>query len=223
MSSSALSSSGLSRLLLAASLTLLTASTAPAELLISVGSGTIAPDGNLQLDIGIGSSTPPQGLAEFTLILEITPLTASGDSSLRFVDPQSEAFLDEADYVFASTSDSIAADISPVVELAPQEVTLEDFSLDEDFFPINVPVTGGQLLASVDLAHDLGSQGLTDVGGDQFQVSVAPASFFAEGTFGDELTYSSTPGTVTVAAIPEPSLAGLLLLGGCALAWPRRR
>ena len=64
---------------------------APGAVSISVADGTIQAGGQLMVEIGIDSDNSTDNLSEYLLILRITALDASGDSSLEFVDPQSEA------------------------------------------------------------------------------------------------------------------------------------
>lgn len=203
---------------------LISVAPARAEFQLSVGSGTIDPGGNLTLEIGIASDVPPEGLAEFELILEITPLTATGGTSLTFVNPQSEAFLDDADYVFALTSDAIAFMESTVSENTGSRITFTDLSFDNDGDPIDISVTSRQLLVTFDISHLLGGADPASTAGDQFQVSVLADSLFAQAS-GIEVDFSSTAGIVTVGAvaIPEPSSVALLMFLSCGMILPRRR
>jgi hypothetical protein len=191
---------------------------AEAELAINVASGTVTPGGSLTLDIGLESTTPPQNLSEFELILQITPLTATAGTSLQFVDPQSEAFLDDADYVFAGNSDAVTAGDSTVGGLTATQVTFFDFTANF----ADMPVTSGQLLATVDVGHLLGGLPPEDVAGDQFEISVAPSSLFSDAQFND-LAFSSTPGVVTVGPVVIPEPGSVTLLAALSLACFVRR
>ncbi len=218
-------STTIARLLVAVStVLLLSIAPAKADFQISISSGTIAPGGNLLLEIGIASDTPPQDLSEFDLILEITPLSAAPGSSLIFVDGQSETFLDEADYIFAGTSESIAEDLPSTQNNSGSAITLYDLSIDSLGDPMNVPVTSGHLLATVDLGHLLGGASPAATAGDQYAVNVGLASFFSDENVAD-LEFSSTPGVVTVGAvaIPEPAAATMLMLATCGVVLQRRR
>ncbi len=215
-------STTIARLLVAVStVLLLSIAPAKADFQISISSGTIAPGGNLLLEIGIATDTPPQ---EFDLILEITPLSAAPGSSLIFVDGQSETFLDEADYIFAGTSESIAEDLPSTQNNSGSAITLYDLSIDSLGDPMNVPVTSGHLLATVDLGHLLGGASPAATAGDQYAVNVGLASFFSDENVAD-LEFSSTPGVVTVGAvaIPEPAAATMLMLATCGVVLQRRR
>ncbi|MCS7469509.1 hypothetical protein NZK35_22890 [Stieleria sp. ICT_E10.1] len=214
-------STAIDRLLIAVSTVLLLAvAPAKADFEISIGSGTVDPGGNLLLDIGLASDAPPQNLAEFELILEITPMSAAAGSSLVFVDPQSETFLQSADYIFVGNSDSLINGFDATIVSSPVEIIVSDGTADFS----NTSVTGGHLLASVDLAHFLGGASAAATAGDQYGVSVRPESFFAQAS-GDEIDFSFTPGVVTVGAvaIPEPAAATILMLATCGVALQRRR
>jgi hypothetical protein len=197
------------------------------ELIITVGDGLIDPGGTLRLDVGIESLSGTENLADFTLILEISPINGTGSSSLRFVDPQSEAVLKDADYVFAMTSEAIAENDSTIVAgdpPTPTVVTIEDFSVDQDGDSIDVPVTGRKLLAKIDLIHLLAGETAGAIQNDEYTISVSDDSeFWPE--FGDELSFIGSSGTVTFAAvaIPEPGFALLLTLATGGLAVRRRR
>ncbi|WP_182868238.1 PEP-CTERM sorting domain-containing protein [Stieleria mannarensis] len=195
-----------------------------AEFAISVGSGTIDAGGDLLLEIGIESDTPPQDLAEFELILEITPLSAAPGSSLVFVEPQSEAFLADADYIFAATSESVIENLPSTQINSGNRITLYDLSVDALGDPMNVPVTSGHLLASVDVRHQLGGAIPVATAGDQFEVRVDLTSFFTDESEAD-LDISVSPGVVTVGAvaIPEPGAAAMLMLASAGVFLRRRR
>ncbi|QDV44300.1 hypothetical protein Enr13x_41640 [Stieleria neptunia] len=213
------------RLLIAVSTAwLLSVASAKADFEISIGSGTIDPGGNLLLEIGISSDAPPQNLAEFELILEITPLSAAPGSSLVFVDPQSETFLADADYIFAGTSESIADDLPSTQSNSGSRITLYDLSIDSLGDPLDVSVTSGNLLATVDIGHLLGGAMPAATAGDQYEVGGAVESFFTDESLAD-LNFTFTPGVVTVGAvaIPEPAATTMLMLASCGLVLQRRR
>lgn len=197
---------------------------AKADFEISVGSGTIDPDGNLSLEISIASDAPPQGMSDYELILEITPLTMAPGSSLIFVEPQSEQFLADADYIFAASSEVIADGVSAVTSNTGDEITFIDVSSDVFGDFLDVPVTSGHLLATVDFKHVLGTATASETAGDQYSITVSELSGFfqADGTFVD---FTSTAGTVSVAAvaIPEPSSIAMLSLASCGILTRRRR
>lgn len=214
-----------SRFLIAAAMALVVLITpAKAELEISIGSGMIDPGGNLTLEIGIASDAPPENLAEFELILQITPLTATGGTSLQFVNPQSEVFLSDADYVFALTSDAIELGETTVAQIAPAKITFADLSVNTLGDLDDIAVTSGQLLVTIDIAHFLAGANPAATAGDQFEISVDGDSLFAQAS-GVEVGFSSTPGIVTVnaVAVPEPSSVALLMFISCGMMLPRRR
>ena len=216
----------ISRLFLSASAVLFfTVASARADFLISVGSGTIDPGGTLLLEIGIDSDAAPENMSDFKVILEITPLTGTGSSSLQFVDPQSEAVLEDADYVFADTSEAIADDLTTVLALASHSITIEDISVTPGGDFLNAPVTTGQLLTTLDLKHLLGDQSASATEGDTFEVSVVSIDSDFLNAAGDEIPFTAGIGTITVGAVavPEPSSVALLMLASCGLILPRRR
>ena len=192
---------------------------------VTIGSGIIAPGGNLELQIGIESDAPPEDMSSYNLVLQITPLTVNGDSSLQFVNSQSETFLEDADYVFADTSEVIELDDTAVKQNDGDVIEFEDLSVDGMGFETNVEVTSGQLLASVNLEHLLGSTLPGDTAGNQYLVSVDEIDSVFLNEAGDELELFSVSGLVTVqaTAIPEPSSVALLLLATCGVTMRRRR
>ncbi len=176
------------------------------------------------LEIGIASDNAPENLSDFELILQISPISATGASSLSFVNPQSEAFLADTDYIFAGSSESIADGLSTVTFDSATQITFIDVSSDfvGDF--LDVPVTGNHLLASIDLQHNLGGTAAGLTAGDQYEVRVGLLSGFFQAS-GDEVDFFSNSGIVTVSAvaIPEPSFCAALLAGCCGLVVQRRR
>jgi len=195
--------------------------TVRAEYLISVADGNILAGGQLTLNIGIESSDPPETLTDFSLLLEITPIASSGLSDLEFSNPQSEAFLANPDYIFASTSETIREGGTTVSYDAPTQIAIDDLSNDEFFFPVSVPVTGRRLLATADVTHQLNGTAAEATIGDQYTVSVSELSLFFDENVFLERDFTVENGTITV-AVPEPgSVAALVCLtGGCLL---RRR
>ena len=199
--------------------------TASAELLLSVNDGTITPGGTLRIEVGLGTNDPSQGLADiFPLVLQITNLSGSGDSSLVFVDPQSEDYLEEADYVFFENSDVVLNPGEPATEVQNFGNRIEISDLAHDFE--NEFAMPGNFIAAVELQHALGSQSFNDVIGNQFRISVSEDPL--DGTFlfdadGDDVPFIPTSGTITVTAIPEPGVAGLLCLAAGGLVMRRSR
>lgn len=198
---------------------------ANADFEISVASGSIDPGGTLQLEIGIASDAPPQNLSDFELILELVPLTATGTSSLQFVDPQSEDFLADADYIFAGSSEASADPLVASYRIdSATQITFIDISSDAIGDFLNVPVSSGHLLATLDLVHELNGTAAAATAGDAYAVRVGLLSGFFQAN-GSEIDFFSTNGVVSVnaVAIPEPGVASVLLLGCCGLVMRRRR
>ena len=207
--------------------------TARADFEISVESGTITPGGELQLEIGIESSEPsiPEPLADYFLILQITPLTATGGSSLEFVEPQAEAMLEDADYVFAETSDVLRdiadgiTDATTVADNLGDSIAFNDLSFPVDDL-VDVDVTTRKLFVTFEVEHLLGGLTEAEAIGQQYEIAVDTEDSELFNSFDlDSTPFTSTPGIVTVAAvaIPEPTSAGLLAFAACGIFLRRRR
>ncbi|MCA9138336.1 MAG: PEP-CTERM sorting domain-containing protein [Planctomycetales bacterium] len=212
----------ISRLFIFASaVLLLTAVDAKAAIQISVGSGTVDPSGTLRLDIGIDGESPSDKFSEFQLVLQITPMTAAGTSSLQFVPAQSEAVLEEADYVFVGDSDVILSGGDWVVDNTGDSITFFDLT----FSLLDADVTSGQRLATIDVQHMLGTATELDVAGNTFSISVDEDLTELFNSDGDPVGYTSSSGTVMVnaVAIPEPASTVILMLGAGAMLLRRRR
>ena len=198
---------------------------AKADFEISVESKMVDPGVDLLLlEIGIESDNPPENMSDFELILEINPLTATGGSSLQFVNPQSEDFLDENDYIFANTSESKADGLSTVTIDSATEITFIDVSVNASGDFLDVPVTSGHILAWLELSHELGSASPDAVSNDEYSIDVSLLSNFLNAD-GDEVDFTSTSGVVTFnpVAIPEPSFAGVMMIASCGVMMKRRR
>ncbi|KAA5541434.1 PEP-CTERM sorting domain-containing protein [Roseiconus nitratireducens] len=188
------------------------------ELLVTIEDGMIAPNGNLSLDIGIESDTPPELLSEFEFSVRLNPMPAAPGSSLQFVDSQSESFLSDPEYVFFGNSDSLT--FGAVTYDSTTQITV--FDLTADF--TDVPVSSRRLLTTIELRHQTGSASVGQVAGNQFEVTLGPDPLFFNAD-GFEVPFSLTSGIVTVAAtaVPEPGTTAFLALTLTGAAMRRRR
>ena len=160
-----------------------------------------------------------------SLQLQIAPVNAVS-SSLQFLNPQVINFDADPNYLFSGNSFNQLFSIDPrvVSQTTSENDTYATNDSTSDL--ANISVTGlAKLLARVDLKHVI-PQGTNpgSVVNDLFQVSVvlnqtsflnsaaAPVNFAASG-----------PGTVTFAAVPEPSSATLLLISSFSLLHISRR
>ncbi|MCD0459897.1 PEP-CTERM sorting domain-containing protein [Roseiconus lacunae] len=202
----------------------LVAERASADVILSVNSGSMQAGGALSLDVVVSDTSPTEGIAEMALVLEITPLTDVGDSSLNFVNPQSEAYLEEADYVFFDNSDVVLNPGDPVATVGPFGQVVEFFDLTFDFN--NELASPGKVLATIQLQHLLGGESIANVIGDEFEIAVNTdfTEFF--NAAGDPVFVDlagTTSGMVTITAIPEPSTLGLLAIATTGFVLRRRR
>ncbi|MEO1618991.1 MAG: PEP-CTERM sorting domain-containing protein [Planctomycetota bacterium] len=199
---------------------LLSARPALAEFTLSIEDTTIAAgSGSVTLDVGITPDGGSAAIADFVLILEITPLEQTGDSTLRFVPMQSEAFLTDADYVFAGNSDVFNEGDSAVFSVTADELVLEDLTANFE----DAVFSTQRLMATFDVEHLLGSTAAPATRGDQYLVSISNESDFGNAAGDPIFSFTSRPGTLTITAIPEPSMVSMLLLCGSAVSLRRKR
>lgn len=185
-----------------------------ADFLLTISDGTITPGGTATVDVFIEGDGVTEDLQEFSLVLSLSAIQASGDSSLIFLDPQTETHLDPGNvdqYVFVDTSDAIAGGIETATVASDTELNYFDTSLDLGGDPVDVAVSGPRLIASVDVTHLLDGTDPTLTFGDQYILSVDEdaSEFFADGAF-DTTFFSSVSGSLTV--VPEPGCASLFLV-----------
>ena len=192
---------------------------AHAEFTLSIAdTDVLAGSGAFTLEVGITPDAGSAAISDYILILEITEITRTGDSTLRFIENQSEAFLEDADYVFAGNSDVTNEGDSAVFSVTADELVLEDLTAD---FTDSVFSTR-RLLATFDIEHVLGTTAASATFGDQYQVSISNDSDFGNAS-GAPVEFTSSAGILTIVAIPEPGVATFLLLSSGVTLLRRRR
>ncbi|MEM6470149.1 MAG: PEP-CTERM sorting domain-containing protein [Planctomycetota bacterium] len=199
---------------------LLLGRTSHAEFTLAIeDTNVIAGSESLTLEVGVTPVGSSAAFSDYILILEITPLTSTGDSTLRFLNEQSDDFLEDADYVFVGNSDVFNEGDSPVFSVTAEELVLED--LTADF--ADAVFTERRLMATFDIGHFLGTQSAASTVGDQYQVSISNESDFGNQTGAPIFNFMTDPGTLTIVAIPEPAIASMLMIGAMGFATRRRR
>ncbi|TWT82567.1 hypothetical protein CA13_40300 [Planctomycetes bacterium CA13] len=236
-----------SLLLLLSCLVVATSAPSHADLIIDISDASIiGPDTQAVIDVTVTSDLPPfdvlpDGILNFLINFDLTPVM--GGTNLEF--PSSypdidvvtglEAYMsNDTSYLFyddptdsLDMSQNVATDTNALDWISSSEVDVSDFSgLDGPLFGVEVNNENSFLLTRlyVDLPPGMTTSDFAP--GSTFTVSLdddgADASEFTDAFFGD-LVYSSTSGTITVSAVPEPgSLAvlGLFAIGGV---WQQHR
>ena len=67
---------------------------ASADLIVDLLDGVIAPDGTVTVDVLLSGDGVIEQLSDYSLMLNIAPVSATAGTRLEYVDPQSEAFLE---------------------------------------------------------------------------------------------------------------------------------
>ena len=186
---------------------------ASADLFIDLQSGVINPGGTLTLDVLISGTPTTEMLQDFTIILDAAPDSAAAGTRLEFIDPQSEAYLTNSDYVFFGNSD--AALFPPATIVSSVNDTNDNFEAEDITANTLDELVGiDELLVQIDLQHVLDGVPAVLTGGDTFTITVDDTNsvFFTEAGF--DVAFTNNQATVTVAAtaIPEPGTiaAGLI-------------
>ncbi|MEM6365003.1 MAG: PEP-CTERM sorting domain-containing protein [Planctomycetota bacterium] len=206
------------------------------EIMLTVGNGTITPDGSLSVDVLISSSSGPLDLADYSLELEIVASDLnSGTDELIFTLPQSESFLLDDDYVFRENGEAKDDPLGGVVAFQTDTIIqFLDLNSNDDSDLINVSITATpQLLARVELDHNLfdGETAASSIG-NQYTITVVEDNtefFDADGFDTFEPTsgpfFTATGGMITVgaAAIPEPGSMAVLVMLTAGVCVRRRR
>lgn len=159
-------------------------------------------------------------IAAFDFEFEISPIGTPG-SSMIFVDPQPDPQLNDplfsSDYVFAGNSDNIDNSFPMGFVVAGTTFFGSDLTADLS----DVSISASRLFVRFELESVVPGGGVAV--GDQFEIRLVDANFF-DSNF-DAVSFSSTPGIVTVSAvaIPEPSSAIVLMIfAGCTVVWRYR-
>ena len=175
---------------------------AQAGIMVSVGNLDLQPGGSGFVNVMIKSSgSLTTDLNAYNFEFRIDTL---GATRLEFVSPQSDPQLIDPDYVFSGDSaDAIFA--APVGAVSTAVVPNDTFIGGDGTFSGNdVAIGTSQLLARLEVKT---ATLLPPVAGDQFTISLIPSgnTFFVD-SFYNSVSFTSTPGTVTIAqSVPEPS------------------
>jgi len=175
---------------------------AHAMIVIDVGSTNLLPDGTGTVDVLI--SGDGEALAVFNLLLRITPATGT-TSTLEFVDPQTNEYYFDSDYIFSGNPDEPSRTVSAL----GQELYIGDYTADFS----DVTVTTSRLLARLEIDHEfpVGVDPATTLG-DTFTIEVDPDPGFTLFLDSSYNTYSYTSNSGTVTIVPEPTS---LTVWGC--------
>ncbi|MFO0847616.1 MAG: PEP-CTERM sorting domain-containing protein [Gemmataceae bacterium] len=189
-----------------------TAAPAPAALVVSVGSASVAAGGTGTVDVFVSG---PDRLDYFVGEFRITPVGSAPAGGLLFVAPPPLPPLAAANYVFAGNSfaaSQLPANPGAVTTSVRfnDTYTVGDFTLDN----LGVDVSAPRLLTRLSF-----SAGGAVPDGSRYTLSLNPlGSQFQNPDFAD-LPFTGTLGTITVTArptdlvVPEPSSLVILLTG----------
>jgi hypothetical protein len=191
---------------------LVPAAVSRADFVVTVGSATVAQGGTGTVDVLIRSTNPAgDPLSSFGFDFQIL---SAGAAHLDFQNPQHDAQLAQAGYVFAGNSgDAVDKVAVGAVHSVAGGVNNQFVGGDETDSGGNVSVQGNVLLVRLDLTALTSSAPLA---GDRFTVALVADAFTG---FRDAnnapIPFTSTLGVVTIgAAVPEPSALVTTLIGG---------
>lgn len=214
-------------------ITMVSTAASHADLILTVSDATVSQSGTTTVDVFVSGDGGDQDLQTFDLVLELSPIDPTGDTSLVFVDPQTETHITTDrldDYVFVDTSGAVLDDLQTSTvdnsEADFRQITFIDDSVDLLFDPVDILVSADplerRLIASVEIAV---GDGETATEGDEFSLVVSSDSLFFDAVGIDEILYASSNGTLTIgpSAIPEPSTAAALFLITGGMMMRRRR
>ena len=219
-------------------LTAVSAVPAQADLVVSVGSTTVAQGGTGTLDVYLSSTAPsssPDQINDYAFSLQITPNSVG---NLAFSASQDFGYLNSSNYVFfGNSADYIAGLVSPPPFGGTPFTTVYandsflGFDNTNDFTPVSLSSSSGQILLST-VTLDAS---ITSVG-EAFTVSLLPpsgdgSSSSGSGTYFNvvdsnfnevsAVPFTSSSGTVNIvgASVPEPAsiisgVTALLILSG---------
>jgi hypothetical protein len=200
--------------LAAAAAVLVLAGSLRADIIVSIGSGTVAPGGTGTVDVFLSSTTPltPDRLSSFVAQFQITEVTGPG--FLRFTPAQPNPFADSRYVFFGNSFDQHNG--LPLFTVSttttPNDTAV---GVDNTFDGSSVPLSHPFLLGTLRFTAD---QALP--AGDTFAISLNPtASTFLNGL--TPIPFSANVGLVEV-VVPEPGTLALLAAGVAALGLARR-
>jgi hypothetical protein len=211
---------------------------ARADLVVSIGSTSVAQGGTGTLDVYLSSTVDPSSpdvINDYAFTLQITPNTVG---NLAFSVSQNFGYLSVGNYVFfGNSSDDVAGLASPppvggILETTTYaNDTFLSFDNTNDFSSDRLSTSSGSVLlatlsldASITSAGESFTVGLVPTTGSGSSIGGASSYFNVVDSNFNELSsvsFTSTSGTVmiTAASVPEPAsivsgLIGLLILIG---------
>jgi hypothetical protein len=199
-----------------------------AEITVTIQDTTVTPGGTVDLDILIEGDGADAALSNFYMVIGVTEIVPDGTSSLTFIDPDTNAYLEDADYIFAGVSESFIDFDGDSTSGDAEAVVIQDAHIDPDE---TVTVIDGtpSLLATLRFEHDLDGLAPDDTVGTVFRldadliltefVDLDGNAFILND---DEDVFGFI--TVSASAVPEPGAFGLLaMMTGTVICRRRRR
>ena len=198
-----------------------------AEVTVTIQDTTVSPGGMVDLDILIEGDGADVGLNNFVMVIGVTEIVPDGTSSLTFIDPDTNAYLEDADYIFAGVSESFIDFDGDSTNGGADAVLIQDAHIDPDE---NVTLVDGTpaLLAKLRFEHDLAGFAPNETVGTVFRLEadLIDTEFInADGVLLIVNDDNDVFGFITVSAsaVPEPGTFGMLALMTGTLACRRRR
>lgn len=198
-----------------------------AEVTVTIQDTTVSPGGMVDLDILIEGDEADVGLNNFVMVIGVTEIVPDGTSSLTFIDPDTNAYLEDADYIFAGVSESLIDFDGDSTNGDADAVLIQDAHIDPDE---NVTLVDGTpaLLAKLRFEHDLAGFAPNETVGTVFRLEadLIDTEFInADGVLLIVNDDNDVFGFITVSAsaVPEPGTFGMLALMTGTLACRRRR
>lgn len=195
------------------------------DIIVSYQGGSIAAGGTGFIDVMVSSnasSGSPDLLDAFSAHFLITPVGGAVSNGLQFVNLQSDSQLGLGNYVFAGNS----LTPPPIGSVSTATNTNDTFN-GGDATLNAIPVALNNMLSPLllfrlDLSATLANPG------DQFTIALQPGGgteFLSDALDSNsDLTFAASSFTpFTITAVPEPSSAGLMLIGSAIGFWMRRR